>query len=137
MSIKTLDYSKRSPTGGLYDLLESTRSQQYNNYIRLYYIDEYMVDKDSAGQFTKEKNGFSASDSQYKPGMAFCFASSGTETGGHEVGHSLGLAHTFEGVRGQAQYTYQGQQTDNLMDYVGVRNSLYYWQWKIINNQIK
>lgn len=131
-----LDYSKIHARGGFIDLLESTRNSKYNTYFRLYYIDEHMVEKDASGKFTQEKNGFSVPD--VSPGLAFCFTSSGEETGGHEVGHSLGLAHTFEGVRGQAKYTYKAHETDNLMDYYqGTRNSLYYWQWKLINNQLK
>ena len=95
-----------------------------------------MVEKDASGKFAARKNGFSVPD--VPPGLAFCFTKSGEETGGHEVGHSLGLAHTFEGVRGQAKYTYKAHETDNLMDYYqGTRNSLYYCQWKLINNQLK
>lgn len=57
--------------------------------------------------------------------------------------HSMGLAHTFTNkyTDPKALFTYMYQMTDNLMDYAeyeskNKRRSLYYWQWKIINNSI-
>ena len=58
----------------------------------------------------------------------------------HEVGHALGLPHTFDGSTSRAKYVYQDGTTDNIMDYpesVKVdAKSFFYWQWRAMNNQL-
>ena len=49
----------------------------------------------------------------------------------HEVGHNLGLKHTFEQI--ESPYRYKYISTDNIMDYNHIDNIYYYWQWKIMN----
>ncbi|MDH7464175.1 phage baseplate assembly protein V [Chitinophagaceae bacterium 26-R-25] len=61
----------------------------------------------------------------------------------HELFHAMGLPHTFDGVRPQSVYTYEAKTTDNIMDYGHKaeppipRRSLFYWQWKALNPNIK
>jgi len=55
--------------------------------------------------------------------------SAGTLT--HELGHNLGLQHTFE--QSKSSYRYKFITTDNIMDYSHIHTQFYYWQWKIIN----
>ena len=35
----------------------------------------------------------------------------------HELGHVLGLPHTFDGSTSRAKYVYKDGTTDNIMDY--------------------
>lgn len=58
----------------------------------------------------------------------------------HEMLHAMGLPHSFDyqGV----PFAYKYHTTDNIMDYSHhspnpiKRMSLFYWQWKILNNKI-
>jgi len=59
----------------------------------------------------------------------------------YELGHALGLPHTFNGNEGKgAKYTYEDGKTDNIMDYshvIGVKlQSFFHWQWKALNINI-
>ena len=42
-------------------------------------------------------------------------SNAGEQTAAHEVLHSIGLDHTFE--KNSDDFIYEGQQTDNVMDY--------------------
>jgi len=60
------------------------------------------------------------------------------ETIVHEIGHNMGLRHTFNHDTTHANsYTYKYKSTDNIMDYSAIKKStFYYWQWKIMNGGI-
>lgn len=55
----------------------------------------------------------------------------------HELGHALGLPHTFTGCTSAAKFVYQYATTDNIMDYSHhknvIRQSFFHWQWKTMN----
>jgi len=57
----------------------------------------------------------------------------------HEILHSLGLPHTF--TNKNAKFTYHPLSTENIMDYSCLNNeqcySLWHWQWKIANGNVK
>jgi hypothetical protein len=59
------------------------------------------------------------------------------ETPSHELLHTLGLPHPFDGNSHNAKFTFEYCKTNNVMDYThNVRKkrlSLYHWQWQIIN----
>lgn len=63
------------------------------------------------------------------------FGDSGTNIGvlAHEVGHNLGLKHTFTN---DADIVYEFKTTDNIMDYNHKDMVFYYWQWKQMNEGI-
>jgi len=53
----------------------------------------------------------------------------------HELGHCLGLSHTFEQ---NTERSYKYMSTDNFMDYYNENpKQFYYWQWKIMNPLIE
>jgi len=131
-----LDRSKRLTTNGLVNTLEAARSSIYDDYYRLYCVDEYLLEKNSAGRIMGENHGFS--NPNINPNPAFIFSGGDDDNAAHEVGHSLGLMHTYDGVSKTAKYTYEALKTNNVMDYyAGTKSSFYYWQWKILNKNIK
>ncbi len=78
-------------------------------------------------------NGYSYSGKRF----TFCFSNCNLATPTHELGHALGLPHTFTGCTSLAKYVYQYASTDNIMDYSHQydveRQSFFYWQWKSMN----
>ena len=61
------------------------------------------------------------------------------ETIVHEIGHNMGLRHTFNyDVAHANSYTYKYKSTTNIMDYSApsIKNVFYHWQWKIMNGGI-
>ena len=58
----------------------------------------------------------------------------------HELLHSLGLPHTFDGSTSRSKYVYKDGHTDNIMDYSHHlridRASLFEWQWRALNVKI-
>lgn len=71
------------------------------------------------------------------------FTQNTNETFAHEVGHALGLPHSFVASERDpsAKFTYQAKKTNNIMDYSHMdgrkRYSLFYWQmqemWRYID----
>jgi hypothetical protein len=49
----------------------------------------------------------------------------------HEIMHAIGLDHTFKLGN---KHTYTEKSTPNYMDYEGVQNRTFYWQWQEIYN---
>ena len=63
----------------------------------------------------------------------------------HETGHSLGLGHSFinarDGIEKSKKYYFESDdRTDNFLSYNQqntTRKSTWYWQWQIVNKEIK
>ena len=63
----------------------------------------------------------------------------------HETGHSLGLGHSFinaqDGIEPSKKYYFESDdRTDNFLSYNHpntTRKSTWYWQWQIVNKEIK
>jgi len=69
--------------------------------------------------------------------LVVCYEGGTVATPTHELGHALGLPHTFTGCTSWAKYVYESKKTDNFMDYchhINVeRLSFFNWQWKVMN----
>jgi hypothetical protein len=76
------------------------------------------------------------SDGGGAPGEArsMFFGDSGSDIGvlAHELGHNLGLKHTFTQ---NADIVYKFSSTDNFMDYSYTKMVFYHWQWKQMNSR--
>ena len=83
-----------------------------------------------------ENNGYS-----WDTKHTVVFSTANNETASHELLHSLGLWHTFDGFSKNAPFTYKFQTTDNIMDYTHLisktRKTLLYWHWQILNVKIR
>lgn len=66
-----------------------------------------------------------------------CFSTCQSFVPAHELGHALGLPHTFTGCTSAAKFVYQYATTDNIMDYSHhkgiLQQSFFRWQWKMMN----
>ena len=94
---------------------------KYNDYYKIFLV----------GERSEKYEGFTEVWNKY----SFCLLNADERTAAHEVLHSIGLDHTFE--KNSDDFIYQGQQTDNVMDYLNKGVALYQWQWKLINPAIK
>ena len=76
--------------------------------------------------------------------ISICFKRKDKETIVHELLHALGLLHTYASVPQNGyvnECTYKALKTNNIMDSSPENNdinriSLFYWQWKKINDQL-
>ena len=100
--------------------------KKYNDYFKIFFI----------GDLCPGSNGFSMGEK-----FTVCFSSANPSTPVHELGHALGLPHTFDGSTSRAKYVYEDGMTDNIMDYshfVGVsRHSFFHWQWHTMNIKLR
>ena len=94
---------------------------KYNDYYKIFLV----------GERSEKYEGFTEVWNKY----SFCLLNADERTAAHEVLHSIGLDHTFE--KNSDDFIYEGQQTDNVMDYQNNGVALYQWQWKLINSAIK
>ena len=94
---------------------------KYNDYYKIFLV----------GERSEKYEGFTEVWNKY----SFCLLNADERTAAHEVLHSIGLDHTFE--KNSDDFIYEGQQTDNVMDYQNNGVALYQWQWKLINPAIK
>ena len=94
---------------------------KYNDYYKIFLV----------GERSEKYEGFTEVWNKY----SFCLLNADERTAAHEVLHSIGLDHTFE--KNSDDFIYEGQQTDNVMDYLNKGVALYQWQWKLINPAIK
>ena len=88
---------------------------------------------------TKEKR--SINNEEYDILSSFLFNNYENASIVHELLHNMGVPHTFASIVDKdgivPVITYEKGQTDNFMDYTNLdRVSLYYWQWKTINENI-
>lgn len=116
---------------------------RYTNFYKLYFLLDPYPDSVNSALVTQ---GFSILNTKH--GVFFNYHDRSTIS--HETFHAMGLAHTFDGIKSAAKYTYKAQQTDNIMDYCHWSTDLdgkartpvegkilFGWQWEILNSTIK
>lgn len=123
----------------LNERLIAQEGNQYDNYIKVYYLG-------SIGGYIKPDGAFSRLNGYSTTGKKTTILFQGYDLGAttpHKVLHSMGLDHTFENKNiipigmtksnaPNGKYTFKQGITDNIMDYASGRKSLMEWQWDIV-----
>ena len=129
MDTSGIDYNKhRDLKTYLEDAIKKRYESQYDEYYKLFVF----------GDACRKANGYGFLDEKH----ACLFNGHDDITISHEVCHCLGLNHTFDFTNPNRNIVaYKYAKTNNMLDYSHLvnikRNSLFYWQWKKINPQIK
>ncbi|GHV29664.1 hypothetical protein FACS1894177_00910 [Bacteroidia bacterium] len=128
-----LDYDKLDNLKTfLLNEMKSIYGTAYEGYNKIFFTEDFCVQGTSSS-----KGGVSMGEK-----FTICFHTSQAKDffATHELGHALGLPHTFDGSTSRAKYVYQDGTTDNIMDYahlVGVKlQSFFHWQWFAINRKL-
>lgn len=136
-NLSALDYDKctREEKNGLINLSTYLQRKVRERYDRTYdkcFKIFFSPERFCADHKLTGTAGYSAGEK-----FTICVAWGGAHTSTHELLHSLGLPHTFDGSTSRAKYVYEDGMTDNLMDYCsfsGIKaKSLFLWQWQAIN----
>ena len=125
--------------------LEKKYPGRYTNSYKLYIFNDSYPDTVDPRLITQ---GFSFPNTKH----GVFFSGHDRSTISHETLHAMKLAHTFDGIKATAKFTYKAQQTDNIMDYCHWSSdlngnprkpvegkTLFSWQWHIVNpnNKLK
>lgn len=125
--------------------LEKKYPGRYTNSYKLYIFNDSYPDTVDPRLITQ---GFSFPNTKH----GVFFNGHDRSTISHETLHAMKLAHTFDGIKATAKFTYKAQQTDNIMDYCHWSSdlngnprkpvegkTLFFWQWHIVNpnNKLK
>ena len=108
---------------------------EHRNKIRNFIFDEEWVEASVAG-FSRMNSRVAFIMREGKDSHQVC---------AHETGHSLGLGHSFinaqDGIEPSKKYYFESDdRTDNFLSYNQqntTRKSTWYWQWQIVNKEIK
>ncbi|WP_338813238.1 type VI secretion system tube protein TssD [Bernardetia sp. Wsw4-3y2] len=112
-------------TNGIHAYLAGKISAQYNNYLKVYFIDEECPKIENGvkiGLVVGKAESFSAKD-------VIIFKGHNKKTTSHETMHAMGLRHPFDNA---STYIFEKNHTQNIMDYshnVGI-DCIYTWQWQ-------
>lgn len=109
--------------------------KQYKQYFKAFLVEEPLYTK--SGDYIVERSQQGGASLHTDRGNLICFrAGNDSTTVTHEFFHSMGLGHIFSDFNAE-KYCFKMKYTSNLMDYSKKRISIYYWQWKRINKNIK
>lgn len=106
----------------------TTIEEYYKDYFICIFFDENGGNLKAPPTNYESLNGYSA-ENKY----TVQFKTANSTTPSHEFLHSSGVSHSFTASEADinAKYTYQYDETDNLLDYSYNRKSLWEWQGKI------
>ena len=115
---------------------------KYDDYYRIYFVaEDFRNEKNKKIHFSAKEKRRRINNEEYDILSSFLFDGYKKTTIVHELLHCMGLPHTFASVVDKGGITpvitYERRQTDNVMDYTDIdRICIYYWQWKVINENI-
>ncbi len=136
----SIDYRKSKDLTNLFDRLISVIPLNNLNCYKIIIVPWQTINIAMVNNIIKhyQINGYSAAGDKR---IIFCFKGCNDSTPTHELGHALGLPHTFTGCTSKAKYVYKYHSTDNFMDYSHQRQgfnptnrlSFFHWQWNTMN----
>lgn len=109
---------------------------KYRNCYKIFFLGDNFsyvkttTDGDMEYKNTTKTKGYAIKDLR----SAVIYKNKDHETTVHELLHAIGLDHSFAPKNHceNALYTYEAEKTDNIMDYSSKRYTTWYWQWKIL-----